>query len=616
MNARRSSPPLPDESREASGLIYRNILDNVASGVMSLDTDGIITSFNAAAESIFGLDSAAVVGSRFGEVFADKEGLDQFLDIIFEAVYDSTAVHQRVVEATLGGETRSLSVATTYLKEERDGEALWTGVIVMFNDISEIRELREKELRLAKEVEGQHAELRNAYRELEETNQKLGVASKKITTIRVGAALAVPVLFVAIGLYFWDSRPDAGLPASGSDIAGTAHGAPEQARSLVVEPGRISSTVAMTGQLAPKREVEVAAPMKGKVGAVHVRPGQRVAQGQALLDMDVAKVQISRREAEVTYLKAREQVETFENWSNHAEVSRVRQAVSKSRLKLESLNSRLEETAFLLERGIIPTSEYEAAEREHRNQSLDLQTAEQELQAVLDKGVPGLKVARLELENARTQLESIEEILRKAAVTAPAAGVVMHPRRKDGAEAKTGTASDKLVKGALVDRGDLLLTIGDTSGIAVVVHVDEVDVTRIRPGQPARIVGDAFPGTVLHGKVDSISSQAIPVREHRRQPLFEVNAVVETLTEEQHRLLRLGMSARVEVLVYEKEDALLVPVEAVELREGRSWLRVRDRDSGEIGPVEVEIGMTTLDSVEIVSGITTGQEILMPGPSR
>lgn len=612
MNERRSSPPLPDKAPEASSLIYQNILDNVASGVMSLDTDGVITSFNAAAENIFRLDSAAIIGNQFGEVFADKEGLEQFLDIIFEAIYDSTTVHQRVVEATLGGEIRSLSVATTYLKEERDGKALWTGIIVMFNDISEIRELREKELRLAKEVEGQHAELRNAYRDLEETNRKLGAASKKINIIRIGAALAIPILFVAIGLYFWDSRPNADRPDFGGDIAGTVPGAPGPIRSLVVERERVSSTVTMIGQLAPRREVEVAAPMKGKVGAVYVRAGQRVAQGEALLDMDVAKVQISRREAEVAYLKAREQVEMFENWSDHTEVSRVRQAVSKSRTRLESLNSRLEETAFLLERGIIPTSEYEAAEREHRNQSLDLQTAEQELQAVLEKSIPGLKVARLELENARTQLESIEEVLRKAAVTAPAAGVVMHPRRKDSTETNSGSTSDKLVKGALVERGDLLLTIGDTSGIAVVVHVDEVDVSQIHPGQPARIVGDAFPGTVLHGKVDSISSQALPTHDHRRQPLFEVNAVVETLTEEQHRLLRLGMSARVEVLVYEKEDALLVPVEAVELREGRSWLRVRDRNSGEVRPVEVGIGMTTLNSVEIVSGITPGEEILVP----
>lgn len=612
MNERRSSPPLPDKAPEASSLIYQNILDNVASGVMSLDTDGVITSFNAAAENIFRLDSAAIIGNQFGEVFADKEGLEQFLDIIFEAIYDSTTVHQRVVEATLGGEIRSLSVATTYLKEERDGKALWTGIIVMFNDISEIRELREKELRLAKEVEGQHAELRNAYRDLEETNRKLGAASKKINIIRIGAALAIPILFVAIGLYFWDSRPNADRPDFGGDIAGTVPGAPGPIRSLVVERERVSSTVTMIGQLAPRREVEVAAPMKGKVGAVYVRAGQRVAQGEALLDMDVAKVQISRREAEVAYLKAREQVEMFENWSDHTEVSRVRQAVSKSRTRLESLNSRLEETAFLLERGIIPTSEYEAAEREHRNQSLDLQTAEQELQAVLEKSIPGLKVARLELENARTQLESIEEVLRKAAVTAPAAGVVMHPRRKDSTETNSGSTSDKLVKGALVERGDLLLTIGDTSGIAVVVHVDEVDVTQIHPGQPTRIVGDAFPGTVLHGKVDSISSQALPTHDHRRQPLFEVNAVVETLTEEQHRLLRLGMSARVEVLVYEKEDALLVPVEAVELREGRSWLRVRDRNSGEVRPVEVRIGMTTLNSVEIVSGITPGEEILVP----
>ena len=614
MNDDTSKSRNPEQSPDdaVTDLMYRNVLDNVASGIMSLDTDGVITSFNAAAEEICGLAGETVIGGRFSEIFALREGMDQFVDVILDALYDSTMVHQRVVEATLGDRTRSLSVATTYLKEERDGKTLWMGVVVVFNDISEIRELREKELRLAKEVEAQHAELREAYLDLEETHQKLGVASKKISSVRMGAMLLVPILFIAIVLYFWDTRPDAGLPPSG-DGAGMGPGGREQIRSLVVEPQRVSSAVTMVGRLAPRREVEVTAPMEGKVGAVHVHTGQRVDQGQPLLDMDAAKVQISRREAEVAYLKARERVDKFGDWSNHAEVSHARRAVSKSRIALESRKNRLEETTFLLERGIIPASEHEAAEREHRNQLLDIQTAERDLQAVLAKGSAELKVARLELENARTQLKSVEEILRKAAVTAPAAGVVMHPKRKND-ERVRGEGDDKLVKGTFVERGDLLLTIGDLSGMSVVGYVDEVDVAQILPGHPARIVGDAFPGIVLHGKVERVSPQAVPTRDNHRQPFFEVNAVVEALTEEQRRLLRLGMSARVEVTVYEKQDALLVPVEAVEIRDGQSRLRVRDRDSGETRLVDVVVGVTTLDSVEIIDGIAAGDEILMAGP--
>ena len=411
-------------------------------------------------------------------------------------------------------------MATTYLKQERDDETARIGVVALFSDITEIRELRETELRLAREMEAKHTELREAYLKLEETSRKLGAASKNIRVVRTGAMLALVMLFAAVGLYFWDVGMDAGPPA-GSGVAVPAPPAPEDLRLLVVEPRRISSTVTILGRLAPRREVEVVSPMQGKVGAVHVRPGQRVAKGQRLLDMDVAEVRISHREAQVAHIKARDRVEELKDWSNHAEVSRARRAVSKRRIALESLKSRLSETAFLLKRGIIPASEHEAAEREHRNQLLDLQAAEMDLEAVLARGAAELDVARLELDNARARLKRLEEILSKARVTAPATGVILHS--KGGKAGEGGEENNKLSRGAFVERGGLVLTIGDLEGLTVIGHVDEVDVTRIRPGQPARVVGDAFPGVVLRGEVNRVSSQAIlPAAGRRGLPTFEV----------------------------------------------------------------------------------------------
>ena len=610
----REEPPRVQEirpgARQPAGadLIYRNVLDNVASGVMSLDARGTITSFNAAAAEITGQTAEAAVGRTFVEVFSHSEGTDEFTDVIFDAIYDSSMVHQRVVEAAFGGRNRSLSVATRYLSEEQDGETVRIGVVAVFSDITEIRELRETELRLAKEVEAKHAELREAWLDLEETNRRLGRASKRIGVFRAGAAILVLAAFALAGLYFWDAGP-----VSGGALSGAAPAAQGDFAALVVEPGHISSTVSMVGRLAPRREIEVISPIGGKVAEVHVRPGEWVVEGQRLVEMDVAEVEIEYREAQVAYIKALDRVDEIEAWSANPDVSRARRAVSKSRIALEARKNRLEETAFLLERGIIPASEHEAAEREHHNQLLDLESAEQDLEAVLARGTEEREVAQLELDNARARLESVEETLNGAAVTSPATGVVMHPKAAPGQQGGPGGEGGRLSKGASVEQGDRLLTIGDLDGLTVAGYVDEVDVTRIRPGHPARITGDAFPGVVLSGEVVRVSSQAVAAGIERRLPLFEVAAVVEDLTEEQRRLLRLGMSARIEVVVYEKADALLVPIEAVDTGTGRPRLLVRDRATGAVRPVEVVAGMTTLDSVEIVEGISAGDEILVSG---
>ena len=214
---------------------------------------------------------------------------------------------------------------------------------------------------------------------------------------------------MVLGLYYWDAGTTFAPPAPGVSASGAA--AVASGAFLVVEPRPISSSIALIGRLAPLREVEITSPIKGRVAAVHVRPGERVSEGQRLVDMDVAEAEIERGEAQVAWIKARDRVEMLENWTNHPDVSRARREVSKSSITLEASNNRLEETEFLLQRGIIPASEYEAAEREHRSRQLDLQSAEQDLRAILAQGAAELDVARLELDNADSRLKSIEETL-------------------------------------------------------------------------------------------------------------------------------------------------------------------------------------------------------------
>ena len=607
MNEDRPEPrrsPSGAESSSGADPIYRNVLDTVASGVMSLDTRGVITSFNPAAAEMLGLAGEVVVGRTFADLFAQNEDMDQFSDVIFDAVYDSSLVHQCVVEAGFRGGKRSLSLATRYLTEERGGETVRIGVVAVFTDITEVKELREAELRLAREVEEKHAELSEAYRHLEETNLRLSTASKRIRTVRAVAAITALVVFVSVGLYFWKAGP-VGAVSTRSPAR------PAKFVTRVVEPGPISSKVSMTGRIAPRREVEVTSPITGKVAEVLVQPGERVVEGQRLVEMDVAQLLIDRRNARVVYIRARDRVDEIADWSGNIEVSRARRAVSRSRIQLEVRKNRLTETAFLLKRGIIPASEHEAARREHDNQLLDLEATEQSLSAVLARGADEREVAELELSNARARLERVERTLRGAEVTSPATGVVMHPKRTRGERGRPHRENARLAKGASVEQGGHLLTIGDLNGLTVVGYVDEVDVARIRPGQPSRITGDAFPGVALNGKVIRVSSEAVSRGDQRGLPSFEVEAAVERLTEKQRGMLRLGMSARIEVVVYEKADALLVPIEAVDISGRGPRLLVRDRDSGEFRRVEVVAGMTTLDSVEIVRGISAGDVILV-----
>jgi adenylate cyclase len=119
--------------------IYRNILVNMADGVISLDLSGCITTFNPAAGEILGLEPDEVVGRLYAEVFLAEPGLDEFNELIIRAIYESETTHSRTVDIALKGRERHLEVSTTYLRAEAAAGGAKLGVIVVFNDATDRR---------------------------------------------------------------------------------------------------------------------------------------------------------------------------------------------------------------------------------------------------------------------------------------------------------------------------------------------------------------------------------------------------------------------------------------------------------------------------------------------
>lgn len=587
----RANPP------QLAGTLHEAVLQTLASAVVSLKADGAITTFNAAAAQITGLAPADVIGRTFAEVFLGMADAEEFTQAVLDSVYQGPLVSQRVVEADFKSGRRSLSMSVSRIA---GGSAADAGVAVVFEDISELRELRDKELALAREVEAQHGELREAYLRLEDQNRTLAEANRQTRLARFGGLGAAAVLLTAVGLYVLDLRPGTQNPADGAAAAEPSDGV-----VLTVAPRELTKAVIVMGRLAPRREVAVTSPITGKVAVVHVPYGARVEEGDRLVELDATEVRIEHRAAQATHIKALERLAEVENWADGVEVSRARRGVAKARLDLEDSRTRLEETAFLLERGVIPGSEHAAAERAFSNRELDLEAAEQDLASVMHKGTAEARVARLELENARARLDELAETLRLAVLTAPVAGVVMRPPARDGAAA--GEERERLSAGDSVTQGERLLIVGDLGGLAVVGRVDEVDIVEIGVGDEALVRGDAFPGTVLRGKVAQVSSEALV--ESRSVPFFEIAAVVESLTDEQRAAVRIGMSAVLEVVVRQDAQALLVPLEAVILIDGEPTVRVA-RD-GDFRPVPVVVGEVTVDAAEILEGIAPGDRILL-----
>ncbi|MCZ0944699.1 MAG: efflux RND transporter periplasmic adaptor subunit [Gammaproteobacteria bacterium] len=588
-----------NSSSQPAGALHEAILQTLASAVISIRPDGVITTFNAAAAAITGLSPAAVVKRTFAEVFLAIEDAEDFAQAVLDAVYKGPLVRQRVVEADFGGGARALSMSVSRIAGEEEADA---GVAVVFEDITEIRELRAKELALAQEIEAQHKELRDAYLRLEERNRTLAEANRQTRLARIVGLGAVVVVLTVAGLYALDLRPQAGDDA----VAEREPPPGDEATVLTVAPQELTRTITLAGQLAPRREVDVTSPISGKIAAVHVHYGARVEQGQVLVELDPSDVRIDHRDAQASHIKAVERLAEVENWTDGVEASRARRSVAKARLDLEDSRTRLEETAFLLERGVIPSSEHTAAQRGFTSRQLDLEAAEHDLASVMQKGAAEIRVAKLELENARARLDELTETLRLSVLKAPVAGVVMRPPATESGPGG-GARDGRLAGGDAVTQGERLMIVGDLEGLAVDGRIDEVDIVNVAVGNEVMVSGDAFPGTVLRGALERVSSEATVAP--RSLPFFEVTAVVPSLTPSQRAAVRIGMSAVLEVVVRQEAEAVLVPLAAIALVDGRPTVRVVG-DDGPV-PVPVVVGETTVGQIEILEGVTPGDRILV-----
>ena len=583
--------------------VYSALLENLSDGVLVIDFDGSVRIANAAICRMFGLEPEEVVGHSFGEVFIRFEGFDEFTQIVLDAVVSRSDIERRVTSVGIGNEFRTLSVTISYLTAETEGETERVAVIAAVADITAIRELRETELRMAKVIEAQLGELQSAYRDIEARNAALSLMMKRVQAARGVAIVFVLGLFLALGV--WYVQPLDLFSAAGTLTvhSGARAGHPETLQTVTVEPADFRSTISLRGHLAPGRVMRVVSPIESHVSAVHAKYGQRVAQGDLLVELDTGRLTEEYRRAQVEHIRALDKLVEREGWENSAEMARAQRALRRAKIALDDAERNLGQTAFLLDEGLIPATEHEEAQRRHENRRLDFEASSRELEAVQAKGGDEIrKVARLEVDNASDRLREYEEKLGLAAVRAPISGIVM------GAE---NDAAKPLTRGEPVAQGELLLNIADLEHLSVVASVDEVDVRKIQLGQRAWITGPGFPELRIEGAVTHISSRAGSSR-RRNTPQFEIIAALDKLDTKARDRLRVGMSAHVTIIVYSRATALLVPIDAVEQRDGEAWVRVVDRTTETVARLAVELGLTTLDSVEVVAGLSAGDEVVLP----
>ena len=268
---------------------------------------------------------------------------------------------------------------------------------------------------------------------------------------------------------------------------------------------------------------------------------------------------------------------------------------------------------------------------------LDLRTAEvrseieaekfklavEEMQAVLEQitkevklkeAVHEAEIRSLELDVGKGELHVSRHMrdLEHLKAQTPVSGLIVMESLYRG-----GGQFEQVQVGDQVNPGTFFMRVVDLSEMVVSGVVNQVDSQRVRMGQKAEVRLDAYPDLVLPGKVTSISAMAGASSSGFRWRSGRDNYVkmvsLEISIDGTDKRVIPDLSASADIVLTEEEGVLVIPNAAIQQRDDKPVVMVRQGEG--FVEREIEVGRKSATEAAILAGLDAGDEIaLKPVP--
>jgi len=335
----------------------------------------------------------------------------------------------------------------------------------------------------------------------------------------------------------------------------------------------LTSVISASGEVKPKKNVNISSQIAGRVIKIGVEEGQRVKSGDFLL-----KLESTQYEANADRDRARIQ-------SLRADLIRAKAVKSRD-------DGFYKRQIKLFDAELISTETLESAKANY-------EISKANYDAIL-----------YQIKQAQASLQSTLDILKKTEYYAPIEGIITSLRVEEGETALVGTMNNP---------GTILMTIADLSVMEVEVEVDETDIVGVKIKQQSEVKIDAYPDDVITGTVTEVGSSALPtVTTTDESKDFKVVITLENPPAD----LKPGLSASADIITAEKEDVLAVPISALVLRDKTEGDQNSEKEQEEgvfivqesrVKFMPIKKGIMGELMIEITSGLEEGQDVVV-GP--
>ena len=318
-----------------------------------------------------------------------------------------------------------------------------------------------------------------------------------------------------------------------------------------------TSTNTRAGTITACRRAKLAPPTGGQIARMNVVKGERVRAGQILLELWqedlVAQLELARNQ-------------------------------------LESARSRAEEACVAAD----------VAERD-ANRSKQLREQGFVSEEVVDRAASEAKVRRAGCNAARADIRQGDS--RVAAATAAKSRTVLRAPFAGVVADITGELGEFTTPSPPGIPTPPAIDLIDDRCLYVTAPMDEVDAPRIVAGQASRISVDALPAQKFDGRVRRIAPYVLD----REKQARTVDVEVEFVDPAQFKILLVGYSADVEIVLATRQNTLRVPTQA--LLEGNRMLVYRP--DGLLEERRIEPGLANWEHTEVLSGLAENERFVL-----
>lgn len=342
----------------------------------------------------------------------------------------------------------------------------------------------------------------------------------------------------------------------------------------------LTSLVSASGEIKPKKSINISAQVPGRIIKIGVEEGDEVKAGDFLLQLDSTQYEANAD-------------------GNRAMIRVSRSELIQAEARLARDRSSYERQKKLFEDDLISKDQVEGSKSQ------------------FDVSVAQVNAIQSQIQQAEASLKSALDNISKTTYVAPIDGVITSLRVEEGEVAIIGTMNNP---------GTVLMTLADLSVMEVEVEVDETDVVAVRLGQEAKVRVDAYPDMTFKGQVTEVGSSALVKNLAASASTQEAKdfKVVVTLADPPARL-KPGLSASADVVTGEKKGVLAVPIASLVLRQKPADAKAKPGEAA--APAKDEEGVYLLNAgrakfqpvvkgitggmvIEIASGLQEGQEII------